>query len=164
MPIYEFFCQDCNTVFNFLSRRVNTEARPLCPRCQKRPLKRQLSGFATLGKAKGDGSEEALAGLDETRLLQTIAELGREAEKLNEEDPRQMAGLMRKFSEKTGLNLGDGMEEALARLEAGDDPDRIEKEMGDLLETAEPGAFEGKSRGKTGPAAAPQKDDTLYEL
>jgi hypothetical protein len=25
MPMYEFYCPDCNTIFTFLSKSVNTE-------------------------------------------------------------------------------------------------------------------------------------------
>jgi len=35
MPIYEFYCEDCNTLFNFFSRTVNTDKQPPCPRCRK---------------------------------------------------------------------------------------------------------------------------------
>jgi len=56
-----------------------------------------------------------------------------EAENVNEDDPKQMASLMRKFTSKTGINLGDSMEEAISRMEAGEDPDQVEKEMGDQL-------------------------------
>ena len=52
MPIYEFFCQDCNTIFNFLSRRINTDKQPDCPRCGRRKIQRLLSTFATIGKAR----------------------------------------------------------------------------------------------------------------
>ena len=46
MPIYEFYCADCHTIFNFFSRTVNTRKSPLCPRCGKRTLDRQVSAFA----------------------------------------------------------------------------------------------------------------------
>ncbi|MCK4728291.1 MAG: zinc ribbon domain-containing protein, partial [Desulfobacterales bacterium] len=36
MPIYEFYCEDCNTIFNFFSRSVNTTKRPPCPRCKQK--------------------------------------------------------------------------------------------------------------------------------
>jgi hypothetical protein len=53
---------------------------------------------------------------------------------MNEEDPRQAADLMRKLSDMTGLELGAGMNEALRRMEKGEDPDQIEAEMGNILE------------------------------
>ena len=27
MPIYEFYCPDCNTLFNFFSRTINTSKK-----------------------------------------------------------------------------------------------------------------------------------------
>ena len=41
---------------------------------------------------------------------------------------------MRRFSQLTGLELGEGAEEALSRLEAGDDPDQIEAELGEVFD------------------------------
>ena len=52
MPIYEFFCPDCNTVFNFYSPTVNTRKIPSCPQCQHRELKKLLSTFATISDNK----------------------------------------------------------------------------------------------------------------
>ena len=85
------------------------------------------------------------------------------AEKISEDDPRQAAQLMRKLTEATGLSLGSGMEEALHRLEKGEDPERIEAEMGDLLEGEEPFLAEGR-KGKSGRRPAPRVDETLYDL
>ncbi|MHB8791517.1 MAG: FmdB family zinc ribbon protein [Desulfobulbaceae bacterium] len=164
MPIYEFFCQDCNTIFNFFSSRINTDKQPDCPRCGRKKIQRIPSTFATIGKAREEGESDALAGLDEAKMEQAMAGLMREAENINEDDPRQMAGLMRKFSEKTGISLGDHMEEALSRLEAGEDPDAVEREMGDLLEGDNPFSLEElRKKGRGGPRP-PQHDDTLYEL
>ena len=41
----------------------------------------------------------------------------------NNEDPRQMAALFRRFGEASGLEIGPRMEELMSRLEAGEDPD-----------------------------------------
>lgn len=164
MPIYEFFCQDCNTIFNFFSRRINTDKQPDCPRCGRGKIKRMVSAFATIGKAKKSDESNPLAGLDEAKMEQALAGLMREAEHLNEEDPRQMAGLMRKFSARTGISLGDHMEEALSRLEAGEDPDAVERDMGDLLEGENPFSLEElQKKGRGGPKP-PNRDETLYEL
>lgn len=164
MPIYEFFCQDCNTIFNFFSRRINTEAQPDCPKCGRKGIKRMLSTFATIGRAAEDENGEGLAGIDEARMEKAFEGLMREAENINENDPRQMAGLMRKFSDKTGISLGDKMEEALARLESGEDPDLVERDMGDLLDADNGFSLEEmKKKGRVGPKL-PNRDDKLYEL
>jgi hypothetical protein len=90
--------------------------------------------------------------------------LSQEAEHLDENDPRQAANLMRKLSDMTGMNLGPGMEEALKRMEAGEDPEQIEQEMGDLLEEEEPFSFGEKSAARSIKRRPPARDETLYEL
>lgn len=101
--------------------------------------------------------------IDEARMEKAMAMLAREAEGIDEDDPRQAAMLMRKFSDATGITMGPGMEEALRRMEKGEDPDKIEEEMGDLLEDEEPFILEAKGR-RTGRRQEPKVDDTLYVL
>jgi putative FmdB family regulatory protein len=164
MPIYEFFCKQCNTIFNFFSRRVNTGTIPACPKCG-RELKKMLSSFATVGKAVEPGDKDLAQGFDESRMEKALGELAREADKMNEEDPKAMAGLMRRFAEKTGLALNENMEKALSRLEAGEDPEQIEKEMGDILEGDDTLPFDFKqSRSGGGRPKPPVHDETLYEM
>jgi len=59
--------------------------------------------------------------------------------------------------------MGKGMEEALERMEAGEDPEKIEAEMGDILEEEEPFLVSEKKPMKQR-SQAPQRDTTLYEL
>ncbi len=162
MPIYEFFCADCNMIFNFFSRRVDTETKPDCPHCQKKELDRQVSMFATIGNATEEADQ--FAGLDESKMEQALDSLMRESEGINEDDPKQMATLMRKFTERTGINLGDSMEEAISRMEKGEDPDEIEKEMGDLLGDEDDFSFDTIKKKVMGRPTPPVHDETLYEL
>jgi putative FmdB family regulatory protein len=164
MPIYEFFCEDCNTIFNFFSRSVNTTKKPKCPKCRTQTLARMMSAFAVTGRAKEEGEADELP-FDEGRMEKAMQALASEAESIREDDPRQAADLMRKLSDMTGLELGPGMTEALRRMEQGEDPDQIEAEMGDLLEGEDPFILPGKKAGlKSGRRPAPQRDETLYEL
>jgi hypothetical protein len=48
-------------------------------------------------------------------------------------------------------------------MEAGEDPEAIEAEMGDLLEGEEPFMLEGKKATRV-KRPAPAHDDTLYDL
>ena len=162
MPIYEFYCEDCNTIFNFFSRSVNTTKRPGCPRCSRK-LSRQMSAFAVTGRAKGSEDGDDLP-FDESRMEKAMEALAGEAENINEDDPRQAANLMRKLTDMTGLELGPGMTEALRRMERGEDPDQIEAELGDLLESEDPFQAAGKKGGGTGKRPPPRRDETLYEL
>ncbi len=85
---------------------------------------------------------------------------------MNEDDPRQMARLMRKLHEGAGLPLNEGMEEAIRRMEAGEDPDKIEEELGDVFDSDEPGFAEPGSRlrGLVRKMKPPNVDETLYDL
>jgi putative FmdB family regulatory protein len=163
MPIYEFYCKKCNTIFSFFSNSVNTDKKPDCPNCKKAKLERRMSSFSTL-KNKGESENNTdMPDLDESKMEKAMSLLAREAEHLDENDPRQAANLMRKLSDMTGLNLGPGMEEALSRMEAGEDPEQIEAEMGDLLEGEDPFDLKKKA-GKLLKKAPPKVDEKLYYL
>lgn len=171
MPIYEFYCAPCHTQFSFLSRRVGVSVLPKCPRCQG-PLSRQVSPFAHLQKrADGpDGGAEGEPPIDEARLEQAMAGMSGEIEKLDDEnaDPRAVAGMMRKFAQAGGMSFNPAIEEALTRMEKGEDPDTLEAEYGDALNaenpfvTGEPG---GKLRGLARRmGVGPRRDPKLYDL
>ena len=188
MPIYEFYCADCHTVFNFLSRTINTTKRPACPRCGRPKLERRMSRFAVSRRraeaATEDGPADLPPGLDETKMERAMEAMAQEAEGINEDDPRQMARMMRKLYDTTGLPLGAGMEEAMRRMEAGEDPDKIEEELGDALEQEDPfggGSGEGGPEGGQGTEGEgakrggslraisrklkpPKVDETLFDL
>jgi hypothetical protein len=150
-------------IFNFYARRIDTDKQPLCPRCGRIKLTRQMSPFAVVRGLKEDADSGLPDNIDESKLEQAMAALGGEAEHLNEDDPRQAAQLMRKLTQMTGLRLGSGMEEALRRMEAGEDPEQIEAELGDLLEGEDPFVAEGQ-KGSSRQKRPPRRDETLYEL
>jgi putative FmdB family regulatory protein len=162
MPIYEFYCKNCHMIFNFFSASVNVEKRPRCPRCKRLKLERQMSSFSAL-KNRGGENNTVMPDMDESRMEKAINMLAKESEHLDENDPKQAANLMRKMTDMTGLNMGPGMEEAISRMEAGEDPAQIEADMGDLLEGEEPLSFRGRSS-KPIKKHPPKVDDKLYYL
>ena len=169
MPLYEFYCQDCHTIYNFFSPRINTEKRPDCPKCGRPELERRVSVFA-ISKNRpdtGDGEDGVdgmpdLSGLDEAKLERAMAMMAREAEGMDEDDPRQAAQLMRKLCDVTGMNFGEGMEEALARMEAGEDPEQVEAEMGDMFENMDFSPSGAKKLRRA--LRAPARDETIYDM
>lgn len=167
MPIYEFYCRDCHTLFNFLSKSVNTKKRPLCPRCKERKLERQVSAFAMPGRA-GDMEGMDDLPIDEAKMGKAITALAGEAENISEDNPRQAVELMRKFSNITGMEFSDGMETALSRMEAGEDPEKIETEMGDSIDGEDPFILPGRKGENVREAKrrklALYRDETLYEM
>ena len=88
MPIYEFYCEDCNTIFNFFSKTINTQKVPKCPKCKTKTLSRQMSAFAVTGRAnEGDDADDLP--IDEHKMEQAMQMLAGEAERINEDDPRK---------------------------------------------------------------------------
>ena len=51
---------------------------------------------------------------------------------LDENDPKSIARWMRKMSSEVGEDMGSEFDEVVDRLEAGEDPESIEKSMPDL--------------------------------
>lgn len=163
MPIYEFYCRECDTIYNFFSRTINTDKIPKCPKCRNVKLRKKVSIFAAISGGKGEEDQGDMPPIDEARMEKAMSMLAGEAGGINEDDPRQAARLMRKLTEATGLKMGSGMEEALSRMERGEDPDRIEAELGDLLEGEEP--FLVDQKGSAGrKRRGPKVDETLYDL
>jgi putative FmdB family regulatory protein len=167
MPLYEFYCSECHCIFNFISRRVDTKSRPACPRCKKPRMERKVSLFS-LSKGRKESDEETpFPDMDESRMEKVMEEMSREADSMDEEDPRQMGRLMRKLYNASGMELGAGMQEAIQRMESGEDMDQIEADMGDVLENEDPFSAEGAKKGLKklrNRVLPPNVDDELYEL
>ena len=110
-----------------------------------------------------DEPPEGMPDIDESKIEQAMMTLAGDMESMDEDDPKAMAHFMRRLSTMTGLELGEGAEEALSRLEAGEDPEQIESEMGDLFDGNE--LFSQKKiKGWKKQFLPPEHDDTLYVL
>ncbi|MCX8036278.1 MAG: zinc ribbon domain-containing protein [Candidatus Sumerlaeia bacterium] len=159
MPIYEFACPHCRIIFQFFARRVGEKKTPDCPKCHRRDMERVLSRFAVARKSGEKSSkadefaapakegppdgEEAPGGMDDPFEKMTPAQRARaeremfrlmsQAESLDERDPRQLGAFLRRMTEIVGEDGGPEMKEAIRRLEAGEDPEKLEEEYGDLL-------------------------------
>jgi putative FmdB family regulatory protein len=174
MPIYEFYCPDCHTVFSFFSSTVDTQASPACPRCARPALGRRPSRFAALSAlAKSDESEEPspFGNLDDSRLERAMDSLAGEMEGLSDseaENPQHLARFFRKFGEASGLEPGPRMEEMLRRLERGEDPDALEEEYGGDPESSDEEMlgefFQLKKQAQGRRSRKPAVDETLYFL
>ncbi len=104
MPIYEFACPNCRRIFNFLSKRLKPEKPPQCPKCGQRKMVKQMSSFAMprgLSETPAaDASDEgAMPDLDDPRVARAMAEMERDIEHLDENNPRHMAHMMNKIKD-----------------------------------------------------------------
>lgn len=159
MPIYEFLCPSCNRIFSFHSFRHQPDKVPTCPKCGATDLRWVPSSFGiTSGSSGGDETAGDGGGSDrdDPRMEREMMRLMSEMEGIDEDDPRQMGRAVRRMAEIAGEPITPAMEEMIRRMEAGEDPEQIEEELGDELE-AEMG-------GGDGVAAAPIRDGGLYPM
>jgi putative FmdB family regulatory protein len=165
MPIYEFACPKCRRIFSFLSKRVNAARPPRCPQCGNKKMSKQVSRFATSKglkepSAKGEmaGGEAPLPDFDDPRVGRAMMEMERDMEHLDENNPRHMAHLMKKMKDLMPPgSVPKEFETAIKRLEAGEDPEKIEADMGDML-----GDFMGGSESGAG-GGSYTHDSGLYD-
>lgn len=170
MPIYEFACPRCRRIFSFLSKRVRPRDTPACPKCGGRELQREISRFALIKgtaapaapDASATGSHEGppMPDMDDPRMEQAMGEIERDMEHMDENNPRHMAHMLRKMQQAMppGMMPKD-METAIRRLEKGEDPEKIEADMGDALS----GWLGDESQGPGSGGGAYSKDPGLYD-
>src|SRR5437868_15457029 len=166
MPIYEFACPKCRVVFNFLSKRLNPDRSPTCPKCGNKKMAKQMSSFAmprgqkeSGAETEGEGAEAAMADMDDPRVMRAMSELERDMEHLDENNPKHMAHMMRKMKDLMPPGaVPKDLDTAIKRLEAGEDPEKIEEDMGDLL-----GGMMGEEGGTPGAGGGYSHDSGLYD-
>jgi putative FmdB family regulatory protein len=172
MPIYEFYCPPCHTIYSFLSRRMQVPANATCPKCGFEKLQKKVSRFAIskgLVENAASGDPDPFANLDESKLEALMSEMAPSMQDdSGQEDPKQMARLMKRMFELTGNEPTGAMLEAMERMEAGEDPDSIDEDLGAAIDdqpdpfSSPPGAR--RPTGLRQLLQAPNVDPELYEL
>jgi hypothetical protein len=132
-------------------------------------MARQMSAFAMPRGTKepsapsaGDPDEAGgdMPDMDDPRVMRAMNELERDMENLDENNPKHMAHMMRKM--KDLMPPGAVPKElgvAIKRLEAGEDPEKIEEDMGDILG----GLMGEEGSGTGGSGGSYQHDAGLYD-
>jgi len=163
MPIYEFACPKCRKIFSFLSKRINPDRLPVCPKCGNKKMSKQISRFAMsrnlsapASPTDGDSGEE-MPNFDDPRMERAMMEMERDMAHLDENNPKHMAHMMKKMKDiMPAGSIPKEFDVAIKRLEAGEDPEKIEADMGDVL-----GDFMGGPEGGAGGGYT--KDGGLYD-
>jgi putative FmdB family regulatory protein len=165
MPIYEYACPKCRVIFNFLSKRIQPERLPACPKCGNKKMAKQVTRFAMSRRLKEpaattgvEADEPPMPDLDDPRVERAMNELERDMEHIDENNPKHMAHMMRKMKDLMPPGtVPKDLDVAIKRLEAGEDPEKIEEDMGDLL-----GDFMGGEEGSPG-GGGYAHDSGLYD-
>jgi putative FmdB family regulatory protein len=165
MPIYEFACPKCRRIFSFLSKRVKPDHLPTCPKCGNKKLKKEVTRFAMTRGLKppaaataGDEGGPPMPDLDDPRMERAMMEMERDMEHLDENNPKHMAHMMKKMKDLMPPGtMPKELDVAIKRLEAGEDPEKIEADMGDVL-----GDFMGTDERASG-SGPYTKDGGLYD-
>lgn len=177
MPIYEYYCPDNHTVYQFYAKTL-AQGRTV-PRCPDNPafkLVRRPSAFS-VGTRKAEEtltrSDEGATVGDDARMEAALSQMEREFSHVDENDPKAMARLMRRMAELTGERIDGEAEEMVRKLEEGADPEALEASLGgdstdDDGEGAEAGAPEEKPtpaerRARWKRFLPPKLDPTLYD-
>jgi putative FmdB family regulatory protein len=120
VPIYEYRCADCRRRMSVFFRTFAEaeQGQPTCTHCGSQHLTRLVSRVRVIR------SEESR--LDDLSDMDDFPDI-------DENDPRSLGRWMRKMSEETGEDLGPEFDEVVGRLEAGENPEEIEKSMPELM-------------------------------
>jgi putative FmdB family regulatory protein len=117
MPVYEFRCLSCHRRFDVFAAYKDYDPNQVrCPHCQSSQVRRRI------GRIRVAHSEES--------RIESMADPSNLAGL--EDDPRALGKMMRQMSAETGEELGPEFDEVVNRLEAGENPEEIEKTMPDL--------------------------------
>jgi putative FmdB family regulatory protein len=117
MPNYEYRCNHCKKRFEiFMKYEDYGKTIVQCPHCKNQDVNRRI------GRIRFAKSEESrLENLSDVNNLEGL-----------EDDPRALGKMMRKMSSEMGEDLGPEFNEVVGRLEKGQNPEDIEKELPDL--------------------------------
>lgn len=119
MPNYEYRCLSCRRRFEvFMSFKDYGTKEVICPHCQSANVQRRI------GRIRFARSEESR--MENLADPSSLAGL--------EDDPRALGRMMRQMGSETGEEMGPEFNEVIDRLEKGQSPEDIEKELPDLGE------------------------------
>jgi len=130
MPIYEYRCASCHRKVSVFWRTFSSvdESTARCTFCGSAKLSKLASRVRVIrggGRSEDTSSMPAGGDMDDSMMQ----EMGG----LDENDPRSLGRFMRKMAADSGEEMGPEFNEIIGRLEKGEDPEKIEQSMGDIM-------------------------------
>ena len=118
MPGYDYRCGNCSKhSVIYQTYEEYGESAVECPHCNSQDMHR------IIGRIRIAKSEES--------RLEDLSDPSSWGD-FDEDDPKSMAKMMRKMGNELGEDMPAEFDEVVDRLEAGEDPESIEKDMPDL--------------------------------
>src|SRR5688572_29791425 len=102
MPIYEYYCPDNHTIYQFYAKTLaQGRTVPRCPDNPKFRMEKMLSPFAVTSGGKESDEATPPAGVagnpgEDARMEAAMGAMEREFSNVDENDPRAMARMMRR--------------------------------------------------------------------
>jgi len=96
MPIYEYLCDDCGRISEFLLIKVDEIFIPQCKRCKSKKMSRVLSRVRVIR------SEES--------KMESLADPSKWGG-LDEKDPKSMARWMKRMGKEMGEEMGEDVDQ-----------------------------------------------------
>ena len=111
MPIYEYYCPDNHTIYQFYAKTIaQGQTTPKCPDNKKFHLRKLVSSYAikSAGRKEESAEKNPAPGDDSaddpgTEAAMKVMEM--EFSNIDENDPKAMARMMRRMSEITGEKM-----------------------------------------------------------
>ena len=117
MPTYEYRCIDCNHKFEiFLTYQEYENVAVKCPACGHSHPERIIRPIR-ITRAE----QSRLDNLADPSLLDSL-----------DDDPQTLGKVMRQMSDELGEDMGAEFDEVVDRLEKGQTPEEIERDLPDL--------------------------------
>lgn len=118
MPNYDYICLNCRKRFALFFRYDEYEnAQPVCPHCESINVRRKIGRIRVTKSSIG-----RLEDMSDPKNLDAL-----------DDNPRALGKMMRQMKDETGEEMGPEFDEVVHRLETGQSPDQIEKDLPDLL-------------------------------
>jgi putative FmdB family regulatory protein len=117
MPNYEYRCLSCRRRFEVFMAYSDYGTRPVvCPHCKSENVQRRI-GRVRVARS----GESRLENMADPSSLEGL-----------EDNPRELGRMMREMSHEAGEEMGPEFDEVVGRLERGQSPEQIEKDLPDM--------------------------------
>lgn len=121
MPLYDYICLDCHQRFDVFMTYAEYGTRPVtCPHCKSENARRHVPRVR-MAKSEESRMDSLTSDFSDPSALAGL-----------ENDPKALGRMMRKMGSELGEEMPPEFGEVVDRLEKGQSPEDIEKELPDL--------------------------------